>query len=229
MELIDRIFLIIHIAAGTLSLIVFWIPMLARKGSKLHVISGKVYVWGMWIVVVTAAILCLFNLIGGEYESAGFLGFISILTLAPLWYGVRVIRHKKGITLAYFQVRRFLHAAILLSALGLLVWGAFLKYEGMAILMLIFGLLGLTSFRDVFTTFDKIKSRPWLVEHLSGMLGTAIAAHTAFLVFGGQSLFGHIFHGQMVVVLWVTPGVVGSIVISRYTRKYWPNRRKISV
>src|ERR1700688_23536 len=44
----------IHIAAGTIALIVFWIPGAASKGSRLHVKVGWVYAGCMSMVVLTA-------------------------------------------------------------------------------------------------------------------------------------------------------------------------------
>lgn len=220
MEAADRYILILHIAAGTLSLILFWIPVLSKKGGDLHVRVGKIYCITMWVVVISALILCVLNLFTEDYLSAGFLGFISMLTMAPLWYGMSILKHKREITRSYFNVRRWLHVAISLSAVGLLIWGSFYRFEGETIIFLIFGILGLTTMRDVFASFEKVRSIPWIKEHLVGMLSTGIAAYTAFLVFGGTQLFGHIFVGQAVAILWASPTVVGTILISRMSKKY---------
>ncbi|MBX2814679.1 MAG: hypothetical protein KTR24_01720 [Saprospiraceae bacterium] len=220
LETIDRSILILHIAVGFLSLVLFWIPVFSKKGGDFHVRIGKLYTYTMWVVVLTALLLCLLNLFTKDYLSAGFLGFISILTLAPLWYGMTILKHKQGITRTYFEVRRWLHVAILLSAIGLLIWGSFYRFEGEMIILLIFGLLGLTATRDVFASFDKVRQRPWIKEHLVGMLGTGIAAYTAFLVFGGTQLFGHIFAGKAVAILWVSPTIIGTGLISRMSKRY---------
>jgi hypothetical protein len=46
-----------HIAAGTIALILFWIPAIARKGGRTHVRAGWFYVACMSLVVVTAFIM----------------------------------------------------------------------------------------------------------------------------------------------------------------------------
>ena len=44
--------LTIHIVVGTVAIFAFWLPVLARKGSPLHVQAGRVYVWAMYAVSV---------------------------------------------------------------------------------------------------------------------------------------------------------------------------------
>ena len=43
-----------HIAAGSIALILFWIPAIAPKGSRTHIRAGWFYVVCMSVVVVTA-------------------------------------------------------------------------------------------------------------------------------------------------------------------------------
>src|SRR6266478_2601944 len=44
----------VHISAGSIALILFWIPAIARKGGKTHIRAGWTYVVCMSVVVVTA-------------------------------------------------------------------------------------------------------------------------------------------------------------------------------
>ena len=44
----------IHIVAGTIAVIVFWIPAAASKGGRLHIRAGWVYAACMAMVVFTA-------------------------------------------------------------------------------------------------------------------------------------------------------------------------------
>jgi len=226
METIDHYLLMLHSAAGTVSPILCWTPVFSRKGGTLHVRVGKIYIITMYIVVISAMLLCLFNVYFGDYLSAGFLGFISLLTIAPLWYGINILKHKRDMSRKYFLVRRWLHASITTAAIGLLIWGATYGFKGETIILLIFGILGLTTSRDVFASYDKISSIPWIKEHLVGMLSTGIAAYTAFLVFGGTQLFADFFRGQAVAILWAAPTVVGTILIMRMTKKYAPSLAK---
>src|SRR5207245_9038757 len=44
----------LHIAAGAVALVLFWIPLIVRKGGTLHIRIGWAYVACMSCVVVTA-------------------------------------------------------------------------------------------------------------------------------------------------------------------------------
>ena len=43
MPVIYHVLLMIHVAAGVVGLIAFWIPLFARKGGRLHVRAGWVF------------------------------------------------------------------------------------------------------------------------------------------------------------------------------------------
>ena len=224
MESITKILLTTHVTAGSLSLILFWLPVITKKGGKLHNRIGVIYLYAMWIVVVTAFLLSIKNLYVGNYISAGFLGFLTILTSAPLWYAKAILNHKKGISKGYFYIFKTLHMLIFVSGVGLVVWAVSLKVQGAAILMLVFGILGMTTFSDAFGEYEKIQTREkWIITHLRGMLTTGIAAYTAFFAFGGSRFFANILIDQWMVIPWVLPSIMGAFGIRywrlRYTKK----------
>lgn len=51
---IFQIVLYLHILAGFTALIVFWIPLVTKKGGMIHRRVGWIYVWAMGIVSATA-------------------------------------------------------------------------------------------------------------------------------------------------------------------------------
>ena len=63
----------------------------------------------------------------------------------------------------------------------------------------------------------------WFYSHLGSMLGGGIAFHTAFIVFGAQSLWPWELAGPLAVAPWILPTVVGIPAIVVRTRYY---RRK---
>ena len=65
-----------HIVAGTIALILFWIPALARKGGNWHVRIGRIYVIAMYAVAVTAFVASLLS------------GLILPPLIGPLIYGL---------------------------------------------------------------------------------------------------------------------------------------------
>src|SRR6266849_3540929 len=89
---------VLHSAAGFTALAVFWLPMVARKGGRVHRRAGWIYVVAMGVVAVTAVVVCgariLFD--GPEVRARSlFLLFISILAATAAASGVRALREKQ--------------------------------------------------------------------------------------------------------------------------------------
>jgi len=213
----------IHIAAGFIGLIVFWIPIFSRKGSKIHRQLGKYYVWMMWVVIVTAVVLCINSLFTVNHDTAIFLGFIALITASPLWSGIRILKNKKEASDSYLRIRQIFDLSLVLSGLGLLIYGIYLGGEAAGILMIIFGILGLSSTPDFIRSLKTKRKTNWLYEHLVGMIGAGIASHTAFLVFGASKFLGSFIPEPFMIIPWVTPTVVGMIG-TNYARKKWTKR-----
>lgn len=217
MDQLKSIILFIHIIAGSVSLIVFWIPVLVKKGGDIHIKVGKVYVFLMWIVVITAILLSIINLYIGYYIIAAFLGFLSIITAHPLWYGMVILKHKKEVPSRVTQINLLLNWVLFLGGAALFVWALILKIQGQAILLIIFGVIGMASALPMIIKGDKPLN--WLAEHIQGLLGTGIAAYTAFFAFGGSRMFGHVFTNQLIAIPWILPTIIGIVGIKYYKRK----------
>ena len=226
MDQIFKILLYLHIAAGFSSIILFWVPMLSKKGGNIHIASGKLYVYAMWAVVISAAILCIENTLTGSTNSAIFLGFISILTGAPLFYAINILKHKDTTDDAYAKRKFILDVILVCYAIAMLIYGITLDTGTAKILMFIFSILGLTTMPKVVRYLRK-KPSPynWIQEHAIGMITTGIAAYTAFLVFGGSKFFGHWFTGYSSIILWTAPGVIGTIANFYYGNKLATKKR----
>ena len=229
MELFIKSLLAIHVFAGFMSLILFWIPIFLKKGSKNHVLIGKIYVALMWVVVISAAILSIKNLIIKDYISAAFLGFLTVITANPLWYGIAILKNKRGLTPSYRRKHMTFNLLILIFGLLLFGYGIYLKGQGAGVLMLIFGTLGILTGRDIVVMYKNPKSKSdRIMEHITGMLVSGIAAYTAFLVFGGRSFLEGMFDGYLSIILWVAPTVIGSIGIRFYKKKYQKKQTRTS-
>lgn len=227
MDTLRSILLPMHITAGFISLILFWVPVFTRKGGKVHNLTGKAYVWGMWITVASAAALCLINLAKGRYISASFLGFLTLITSQPLWYGITVLRHKRGLPTKDAWIRKMLHLALFTFGSALIVWSLLLKVQGPAILLMIFGVLGVAGSREAFMPISRLKSEvSWLADHLANMIITGIAAHTAFMAFGGRQFFSELFTGSWVAIPWTLPTVIGVIAIKLAKKRMGLNKKK---
>jgi len=221
MEILDRYTLIFHIAVGSISLILFWIPIFVKKGGSIHNKVGIAYVYCMWMVIISSFILSFFNLMKGYHIPAAFLGFLGVLTSQPLWYAVNILKYKKETPIGMLQKKRYLSQFIFFSGLALLIWGLILKLQGFGILMVIFGLIGMSVYKDAFSNLKRIQENEnWLLEHISGMITSGIAAYTAFFAFGGGTFLGKYLTGPLMAIPWILPTIIGIVIIKRMKKKY---------
>ncbi len=223
MDQLASIILNIHIVTGFASFIIFIIPILSQKGGKIHKRLGKVYVYLMWVVVLSAATLSIRNLFLGNIERGAFLGFISIITAHPLWYGLAILNNKKFISSTYRMIHIGFMSLLVLVGLVLTIYGLILGAKGIGILMLIFGGLGLSS---IVNLVHQLQNRPtkdnWIQTHIAGMIISGIAAYTAFFVFGGNQLLGTL-PGYFGIIPWVLPTIIGIPIIRYWKKKYARN------
>lgn len=217
MEFIDRILLITHIVVGFVSLFLFWFSAAVRKGGNMHIQVGRLYQFGMWTVLVTAVLLSLINLIQGFPVWASFLGYLAFLTGYPLWYSIAIIRHKKGPTPGMLRIRQFLNIIIFTGGVGMIIWNFLL--DNQIPLLLVFGIIGTISSSSILFR-KQSPQKNWLTIHIEGIIGTGIAAHTAFFAFGGSNYLAHIFTNHLMVIPWVLPTVIG-IFMTRWTLRKW--------
>ncbi len=219
MQAIHSILLPLHIIAGSISLILFWIPVLTKKGSKIHNKVGFWYVVLMTITLVSAGLLCINNLCLGNYPSAAFLGYLTVLSGYPLWHGYLILRNKKEFSSIYWTFRRISNYLLFLGAFGLVFYGLQLPSSEESMLMYIFSGIGFPGSLEIFKSLAKIRRESnWLIEHLSGMVVSGIAAYTAFLAFGGRNML-HL-DGYVMIIPWILPTVIGVIIIRLMKRKY---------
>ena len=222
LEAIHQVLLMIHIPVGTLSLILFWIPVGVKKGSRLHRKVGRYYYYCMWIVLITAFLMCITNLILGNYISAAFLGYLAVITSYPLWYSYEILNQDKIWTDIYFQVRRFFSVLIFVSSIAMFLLGAIkFNFRNMGGVMAFFGLLGIPAIRDVLMTKEKatnIESK--LKMHIQGTIISGIAAYTAFFAFGGSRFLMGVLQldTQWMILPWTLPTLMG-LVYMRYMKK----------
>lgn len=226
MELFINILLIIHVSAGFISIFLFWLPMITKKGSKLHKKSGKLYVYAMWVVTITAAILSAKNVLIGDYPTAIFLGFISLITAKPLWHGISILN--KGADLEKIRkIKTALNFGIVGWAIFMLIY-ATLYPSFWNVLMYIFAILGFTALPELIRGLKKVTiTRNKIQIHAIEMTTTAISAYTAFFAFGGREFFSSFLTGSLMIIPWVLPGVLGGIANVYFGKKY-ASKKKVA-
>jgi hypothetical protein len=243
--------LVLHLVAGGAALVVFWLPVAARKGSRLHRSAGRWFAWLMYAVTSSAAVMSLLLLAdplgvrypdglpdGGEPGAlavavrvgALFLLMLALLVGASLRHGVLALAARRDPTV----VRRPLHLAllfVLLTVAAFTAWAG-IRYE--SLLLQIFAVLGAVSGGRMLV---EALGRPphgeqdalWMRAHLRGMLVGGIGAYTAFFAFGGSHLFSEWLPGQWQIVPWVLPSVIGGAMIHGWSRRYRQRPAQVAV
>jgi hypothetical protein len=236
MNTIHSLLFVIHIIFGSMALILFWVPIVTKKGGLDHRKFGRHYANTMYAVAASGALMALMvifaplvikhQLVNENTDTKqlvlnlrifwSFLLYLSLLTFVNVRHGILVLKNKKQ----HSNMRQWPH----LFSIGLLLVGGLLLFSlGITYsntLHIIFGVLG-TVLAIQSGRFCLAKSVPvnrWLVEHIGSSIGSGIGAYTAFMSFGGRSMFGNI--GEWQFVFWVAPGVIGAIASARMSRKY---------
>jgi len=194
------------------------------KGSPLHKKVGICYVFAMAIVAATALLLSIENLYTNRITMGLFLGFLSLLTARPLLLGLMSLSCKMERKEIYRQFHLITSAVIVISGLGLIYYGITTQHSLSPVIVL-FGIIGFIAIPEVIfmlKTPYHTKNKKWLSDHIAFMCISGIAAHTAFLVFGGQSILPDYQHTLVSIALWISPTVIGLCLIHWAKTKHAP-------
>lgn len=234
-----------HIGFGAVALFLFWVPVAARKGSRLHVAAGRWYTVVMYAVCATAFVASIMVLVEplairrpgrtfepGEAESLAqffrmfslFLLMLSVLVFVSIRHGLAALRERRDPGQLSSASHR---GSIVVLALLAAVVAVIGTLNGQ-ILLIVFGGIGFAGSIGMYRESRLRNPRPpqLVVAHLSGLIGSGIGAYTAFFAFGGSRLLGEILTGQWQVIPWILPSIIGTFAISRLARRYDPARRK---
>jgi hypothetical protein len=215
--------LAIHIVGGSIALATMVIPIAARKGGTLHRRAGWVFVGGMTVVSLTAFVLAaarvLTNPTPRGRSIGAFLFYVAILTAAGVSAGVRILRAKHRTTSHRNPWDIGLAATLVIASAGMAVWGL---TSGRA-LFAAFSVIGFATGGSQLAYWLGTPTHPmhWWFAHMSTMLGSCIAATTAFLVVNAGRLGLETFG----LVVWLAPTIVGAPAIALWTAYY---RRQFS-
>lgn len=233
---LHQFLLIAHIVAGSIALLLFWAPMLAKKGSPLHRKSGRYYAYLLYGVSLSGVLMSAMVLVAPLYFKAkyltpgadpavvaanvrlmaSFLGLLSLLSWVSIRQAMLVLQLPKNAGV--------LKAPLHLLAVGLLlVAGFYVFWLGVTkqqTLLIVFSVVAVLNAIGALRFI--VKTAPGrmdiLRQHISNMLGSAIAIYTAFSAFGGRGLLELSATGQL--ISWLAPSVVGIAFILWYNRMY---------
>lgn len=221
MEFIFSVARWLHIISGFLALIVLWVPIITKKGSKRHRQTGWVFVVAMATIAVTAYYMGMYRILWDvnlDQESLAFswfLVFIAILSAVSAWYGIRVLRFKRRNDTHKKLIDLFFAILLLLSSIGIIIYGWTISFT----LLQYFPFVGLfLGGSQLFYWLSKPKFiSHWVVEHIVGMISCCIAVITAFIVFGAPRLLQV---ENVSLILWFLPTIIFVPMIIIFANHY---------
>ena len=211
-----------HALAGAFALAVFLIPLLSKKGSRLHVRTGWAYTVAMVIVGVSSFILTPWRVFFDPERNANsitfsiFLGFIAIFTLTSLSYGLTTLKAKARKA----PSRLLLHVGPPMATLAAGIATQIIGWKYGNVLLLAFPLLAhATAIKQLkYWNSPPQEKMHWWYAHMDGMFIACIATITAFLVTAVPRIWPGPFARSP--ILWIAPGVILGTILNRWTARY---------
>ena len=201
----------IHIAAGTVALVLAPLAMLTIKGGRAHRRWGKIYFWSMAVVAATAVVIAL-------WRPKIFLALLAVFSFYMAFSGYRTLWRKRpaqgqGPTALDWTAALLTFAvSAAMAVLGLIRPGE--AWQRLGIVPVVFGTLGMILAGLDIGKFVRPPTdrNAWWFAHMGGMLGSYIAAVSAFSVVN--------FTFLPTAVRWLWPTVIGTPLIALWITYY---------
>jgi len=174
--------------------------MLTAKGGRAHRRWGKLYFWSMAVTALTAALLAL-------WRPTVFLALLAVFSFYMAFAGYRALFHKRPDRGERATALDWAAATLTLAAsVGMVMQGISASVtvrQPLGIVPIVFGALGVVLAGKDLRAFIRPPHDPaaWWFNHMAGMVGSYIAAVTAFSVVNATFL--------PTVVRWLWPTAVG--------------------
>lgn len=217
MTLFFQLVLGLHIGAGILALLVFWVPLVTKKGGTTHRRVGWIYVVAASTVAVTGMVSCA-RLIGdgrpGRVRAGIFLAYVGVLAGASAQLGVRALRMKARTHASRAAVDLLPPVLLIAGGVALTAFGI-LQDRVLYVLFAALGVWqGLTHLR--FWLTPPSHGGEWFLAHMSAMGTSCITTVTAFVVVNAQRLGMRTFD----LTLWIAPIALLGIGLGLWRRPY---------
>ena len=213
-------FLMLHVAAGVIALVTFWLNGAMRKGGALHRRVGQAYLLAMLAILVSGVPLVVQRIIDDRPVTAAFLAYLLVLTATGTWSMWRSVRDRAAPARYTGRAYRALAAANVLSGAGILALGV----AKSAPLLIGFSLVGLLAGHSMWRKRRTLTQQPmwWRTEHYTAMLANGVATHIAFLSIGLPRLLPQVDAGALHYLSWFGPLVIASAAKLWLDRRYRP-------
>ncbi len=228
-----------HIGFGAVGLLIFWVPVFAKKGGRVHRGAGTVFKFCVYVVTVSAIVSGAWALLhplswarvpgsvtpeeaantARDVRGIGlFLGSLGLTTLLAVRSGILALRLRRDPRALAAPSLVVLGAACLVAGIGTIA-------NGFVTRQYLFSAVGLIPLLAGGSALALIRNPPsermaWWYEHMGNMLGAGIAFYTAFLVFGSGRLLGVTLEPPLAFIPWLGPTLIGIPAISLWTRAY---------
>lgn len=219
-----RIFIGFHIATGATGALVFWVPVIGRKGGAVHRRWGQVFTHVLLVTGSLAMIMSLFTLydplgthphLADKFEAPfirGIFGwmmlYLGILTINLTWYGWLCVVHKQNRAAMREWRNLALQPILILASLNCALQGLRIdQYLMVAISLVGFATAGTNLW---FLYKPKPAPKDWLKEHLKALVGSGISVYTAFMAFGSVRILPAL---ALNPIMWAIPLSTGIAII----------------
>ena len=197
-----------HIIAGTVSLLAAALAVVSGKGKKVHILAGRTYFWGMFLIFITAIPMSIVS-------SNIFLFLVAIFSFYLAYAGMRFARNRTGIanTFDWAAVGLMILSGIAMWCLATLY---FINNNTQSITLTVFGFIAISlGYADLRSYRNKSAiGKQRIARHLTNMLAGTIAVITAVLVTN--------LNIKPVFILWILPTILITPLI------FWWNRKTLS-
>lgn len=223
----------IHVAFGFTGLAAFWIPVFARKGGYSHRLFGKIFKICAYVVLAAAGVSVIGHMAQGLATGYGprtapgnfaflvFLGYLALVTFIGLRHGIGVLSHKQGLAEMATPFNRAMAWLAIAASVGLITYTAWFRPPNLVVLLAL-SPIGFATGAGILKALNgrRTERKAWFYEHMGNMIGTGIAFHTAFAVFGSNRIFQLGLEGWVAVIPWILPALIGIPAITLWTRHY---------
>ena len=230
----------IHIIVGTIGLVLFWFPVLTRKGGRVHRAVGSWFIRCALIVSVTAVVSCIWAWLSPAtflnrqtIDPAtsmqlrfffGILGILALVSLQGAQFGAAALRLRD-------DPKAFSALPILSGLVGqaafsaaMLIWcGRLLassRFQSPNVILVILGILALLDAGQQYGYLRAPTSKPSMQIHIESLLGCGIAFHTAALVTIINRFTNLNLTGPLAMIPWLLPTIIGVPAIVMAVRRH---------
>ncbi len=228
-----RVLLALHIACGTVGFVCAPVALATAKGGATHRRWGKIYFWAMAGVAATALVLSL-------ALPVFFLTLVAVFSFYAAFAAYRVLSLKDMYKGARPKALDWAAAIVTVAASFLLFLMGFIRPEmirvglievaghSVSVVSIVFGVIGMRLGQASISLFLKPPAEKmfWWFRHMQGMMGSYIAAMTAFSAVNLSRWFGAAWW------VWLWPTIVGLPAITIWTvyykKKFSPRPRAVA-